>query len=97
MVVDGSSGIRRKRSVVCWTIPSLPPHGSRTVWVQVEPLLGVAGTLRDAASATAAAQGRRMTAPASARVLVIPSNVCGSAADRQHTRSQRAPVAVIAC
>lgn len=95
--VDGSSGIRRKGSRVCWTISTLPSHGSRTVWVQVGPLLGVAGSVRDAATATADAQGRRMSARASARVLVIPSNLCGLAVDREHTLSHRAPVAVIAC
>src|SRR5262249_30441262 len=65
----GSADIRPTGRTVCWTIATLPAHKSRSVWVRVEPLLGVAGPVRDAATATAQAGDRQLTAHANATVL----------------------------
>jgi uncharacterized repeat protein (TIGR01451 family) len=93
--VAASLGAKLTRRVVCWTIKTLP-DGSRTVWMRTEPLLGVAGRLRDAATATATPEGHRLTARANAQVLVTPAGLCGSARDFPHRRSS-GPLAIAAC
>jgi large repetitive protein len=104
----GSLGVRHTGRVVCWTIKTLRPHASNSMWVSFEPQLGVTGTLRDAATATAAAGDRRLSARAHAQVTVAPSTVCGSAGDLPNARGGdrggggdrdggRGPVARAAC
>lgn len=92
-----SLGAKRTGPLVCWKIATLPAHASKSVSLRVEPLLGVTGTIRDAATAEATPGGRRLTARASAQVLVTPSGLCGSARDLSHQRLVGAPLAVAAC
>ena len=92
-----SLGVKHTGRVVCWTIKTLRPHASKYMWVSVEPLLGVSGTLRDGATANATAGGRRLSAHAHAQVTVAPSTVCGSAPDVPSAHSRPGPVAVAAC
>ena len=94
--VAASLGAKLTGRLVCWTIRTLP-DGSRTVWMRVEPLLGITGRLRDAATATATPEGHRLTARANAQVLVTPAGRCGSATDRPDQRSSAGPLAVAAC
>jgi hypothetical protein len=95
--VAASLGGKLTGRVVCWTIRTLP-EGSKTVWIRVEPLLGVTGTLRDAATASATPTGgRRLTAHADAAVLVIPSARCGSVRGELRQRPSQNPLAVAAC
>ena len=95
--VAASLEAKRKGPLVCWKIATLPAHASKSVSLRVEPLLGVIGTLRDAATAEATPGGRRLTARASAQVLVTPSGLCGSSRDVSHQRSVGAPLAIAAC
>jgi large repetitive protein len=95
--VAASLGAKRVGPLVCWKIATLPDHASKSVSLRVEPLLGVTGTLQDAATAEATPGGRRLTARASAQVLVTPSGLCGSSRDLSHQRSVGAPLAVGAC
>ena len=97
MFVAASVHARRTARVVCWTISTLKAHGSKTVWVRAEPLLGVTGPLRDSATARANAAGRRLTAHASAQVLVTQSGLCGSARELPRQRARGDPLAVAAC
>ena len=62
-----------------------------------QTLLGVTGTLRDAATATATAAGRRLTAHAQAHELVAANGPCGSASAVPHLRALAGPLAVTAC
>ena len=78
--VLASGSPRHAGRLVCWTIATLRPHGSKSFWVKAEPLLGVTGVLSDAATATATAAGRRLTAQAKANVSV-GNGRCGSASD----------------
>lgn len=97
MFVLGSNGARHHGRLVCWTIATLRPHASKSVLVKAETLLGVTGTLRDAATATGTAAGRRLTAHAHAQVLVAPTGLCGSASAVTDLRTLAGPLAVIAC
>ncbi len=97
MFVVGSNGVRDHGRLVCWTIATLRPHASKSVLVKAETLLGVTGTLRDAATATGTAAGRRLTAHARAHVLVAPTGLCGSASAVPDLRTLAGPLAVIAC
>jgi len=94
--VAASLGAKLTGPVVCWTIRTLP-DGARTVWMRVEPLLGVTGPLRDAATTAATAGRQRLTAHADAQVLVALTGVCGSASDLPHLPTITDPLAVIAC
>ena len=95
--VAASLGGKRIGGLVCWKIATIPAHASKSVSLRVEPLLGVTGTLRDAATAEATPAGRRLTAHASAQVFVTPSGLCGSARDLARQRSLGGPLAVTAC
>jgi uncharacterized repeat protein (TIGR01451 family) len=95
--LGASAGARRAGQLVCWTIATLPAHKSRTLRMAIEPRARVAGTLRDAATATATAQGRHLTAHARAQVLVISSNMCGSTITLPRARATHNPIAVTAC
>jgi uncharacterized repeat protein (TIGR01451 family) len=97
MFLAGSNGVRHSGRLACWTIRTLAAHRSRTVWVRAETLLGVTGTLRDAATATATAGGRRLTAHARAQVLVAATGLCGSASAVPDLRALTGPSAVAAC
>ena len=97
MFLAGSLGAKHTGRLVCWTIATVGPHASKSVWVRAETLLGVTGTLRDAATATATAGGRRLTAHAHAQVLVAATGLCGSASAVPELRALTGPSAVTAC
>jgi hypothetical protein len=96
MFVAGSKGVRHSGRLACWTIRTLAANRSMTVWVRAETLLGVTGTLRDAATTAVTAGGRRLSARANAQVLVF-SGLCGSASDAPVVRTFGGPLAVAAC
>ena len=97
MFLAASLGAKHTGRLVCWTIATLGPHGSKSVWVRAETLLGVTGILRDAATATATVAGRRLTAHAHAQVLGATTGLCGTASAVSDLRALTGPSAVAAC
>jgi Domain of unknown function DUF11 len=78
MFVSASRGSKRSGREVCWTVGTLTPHASKRFSMGAETLLGVTGTLRDAATATATAGSEHVRAHANTHVLVKPPIGCGS-------------------
>ena len=96
MFVSASRGSKRRARVVCWTIGTLAPRASRSFSMRAETLLGVTGTLRDAATAKATAGSKHLSARAHARVRVAPTQLCGSASSL-NLHGPNNPLAVAAC
>jgi uncharacterized repeat protein (TIGR01451 family) len=96
MLVSASRGSKRSRRIVCWTVGTLAPHTSKSFSMRAETLLGVTGTLRDAATAKATVGGKHLTAHAHAHVLVAPTGLCASASSLD-LHGPNNPLAVAAC
>ena len=97
MFVSASQGATRSGQVVCWALGTLAPHALEVVpGTHAETLLGVAGKLRDAASAEGTGGGHHSSAHAHTDVLVTPTGRCGrrSLAGSPHLPD---PLAVAAC
>ncbi len=96
MFVSASQGSKRSGRLVCWTLGTLAPHASKSLSVRAEALLGVTGTLSDAATANATAGSHHPTAQAHTEVLVAPTGRCGSISSPALQNSND-PLAVAAC
>jgi hypothetical protein len=86
-----SHGAKMHGRVVCWTIPSLPPHASRIAWVRGVTRAGISTTVRDSATA-AAANPQTVTAHAPRRVDAVIPPQCSTPSLRFAP-----PTAVAAC
>jgi uncharacterized repeat protein (TIGR01451 family) len=96
MFVSASQGSKRRGRVVCWSVGTLAPHASKSFSMRAETLLGVTGTLRDAATAKATAGSKHLSAHAHAHVLVAPTQLCGTASSLA-LHGPNNPLAVAAC
>jgi hypothetical protein len=96
MFVVASQGAKRSGPVVCWNLGTLAPHASKSLLVRAEALLGVAGTLRDAATASANVGSQHPSAHAHTEVLVAATGRCPDTSS-QALPGPNGPLAVAAC
>ena len=97
ILIAGSVRLKRTGRSVCWRVGTLRPHHSTSDFIRLEAGPREIGRVRQPATVTGTAGGRKLNAHARAQVNVAPPSPCGSAPDPSALAHRGRPVAVMAC